>query len=161
MRQLFLTVVTGGCIVMVPWIVYLAQALPDNHPENAWRTAWVGFDVLLVLGLLITTWAAWRRRQYVVIACIFTGTLLLCDAWFDVSLDWGTHDEAASLLSAVFVELPLAAYLFHAALRILRMTLRSALLLTGHPGPFPAFRKVSIGGLNEMLQAVDTPGEES
>lgn len=160
MRQLFLTVVTGGFVVLVPWIVYLALALPDKHPENAWNAAWVGFDVLLLLGLFVTTWAAWHKRQYVVIACVFTATLLLCDAWFDISLDWGTPDETASLLSAVFAEVPLASYLFYAAFRILRMTIRSALLLAGHPGPIPPFRKLSIGGLSELLKSIDAGGDQ-
>jgi hypothetical protein len=155
MRQLFLIVVTGGFVVLVPWIVYLALALPDHHPENAWNAAWVGFDVLLLLGLLVTTWGAWRKRQFVVVACVFTGTLLICDAWFDISLDWGTSDETASLLSAFLVELPLAAYLFHAAVRIVRMTVRSALSIAGYPGPVPGFHKLSIGGLSELLKSLE------
>lgn len=161
MRQLFLTVVTGGFVVLVPWIVYLALVLPDHHPENAWNAAWVGFDSLLLLGLFATTWGAWRRRQYTVIACVFTATLLLCDAWFDIALDWGTPDETASVLSAVFAEIPLALYLFYAAMRIVRMTVRSALMLAGHPGPVPSFHKLSIGGLNELLKSVDARREQS
>jgi hypothetical protein len=160
-RQLFLTVVTGGCAVMVPWIVYLAAVLPSHHPAQAWDTAWVGFDVLLIFGLLVTTWAAWRRRQIVVMACVFTGTLLLCDAWFDVALDWGTSDETASLLSAVFAEIPLALFLFHAAWRILHHTIRSAFFLVGHPGPVPAFHKISLGVLNEVLQALHAAREQA
>jgi hypothetical protein len=160
-RQLFLTVVTGGCAVMIPWIVYLASALPARHPAQAWDVAWVGFDVLLVLGLLITTWAAWQRRQLVVIACIFTGTLLLCDAWFDIVLDWDTPDEAASILSAVLAEIPLALFLFFAALRILRYTIRSAFFLVGHRGPVPAFHKMSLGALNEVLESLHAAREQT
>jgi hypothetical protein len=161
MRQLFLTVVTGGLVVLLPWIVYLATALPDHHPENAWNVAWVGFDVLLLLGMFVTTWGAWHKRQFVVVASVFTATLLLCDAWFDISLDWGTPDETASVLSALFAELPLAGYLFYAALRILRLTIRSALLVAGHPGPVPSFRTMSIGGVSELLKAVDAPREKA
>lgn len=161
MRQLFLAVVTGGFVVLVPWIVYLALVLPDHHPENAWNAAWVGFDVLLLLGLFVTTWGAWRKRQFVVVSCVFTATLLVCDAWFDITLDWGTSDETASLLSAFFVELPLACYLFYAAMRIVRMTIRSALLIAGHPGPLPSFHKLSIGGLNELLKSVDAGREKA
>jgi len=79
----------------------------------------------------------------------------VCDAWFDITLDWGTSDETASLLSAFLVELPLAVYLFYAAMRIVRMTVRSALLIAGHPGPLPKFHKLSIGGLNELLKSFD------
>ena len=161
MRQLFLTVVTVGLLVLVPWIVYLARSLPDRHPENAWNAAWVGFDILLLLGLFATTWGAWHRRQYVVIACVFTATLLLCDAWFDISLDWGTPDETVSVLSAIFAEVPLACYLFSSAMRILRMTFRSALLVAGHPGPLPKFHKLSIGGLSELLKAVDAGRDQA
>ncbi|MFL6112039.1 MAG: hypothetical protein ACJ786_11900 [Catenulispora sp.] len=153
LRQLFLTIVTGGCAVMVPWIVYLAYVLPDVHPAKAWAAAWVGFDVLLVFGLLFTTWAAWRRRQIVVMACICTGTLLICDAWFDIVLDWGTRDEFSAILSAVFGEIPLACYLVHTALRILRHTMRSAFFLIGHTGPIPAFHKMSVGALAEVLES--------
>ena len=160
-RQLFLTVVSGGFVVLVPWIVYLALELPDHHPENAWNAAWVGFDVLLLLGLFVTTWGAWRRRQFVVVSCVFTATLLVCDAWFDISLDWGTSDETASLLSAFFVELPLACYLFYAAMRIVRMTIRSALMIAGHPGPVPKFHQLSIGGLAELLKSLDARGEQA
>lgn len=161
MRQLFLTVATGGFAGLLPWIVYLAFALPDHHPENAWNAAWVGFDVLLLLGLFATAWGAWRRRQFVVVACVFTATLLICDAWFDISLDWGTSDEIASVLSAVFVELPLAGYLFYAAMRIIRMTVRSALMIAGHPGPVPSFRTLSLGGLNELLKSLDAGRDET
>jgi hypothetical protein len=153
LRQVFLTIVTGGCAVMVPWIIYLANVLPDHHPAKAWAAAWIGFDTLLVFGLLLTTWAAWRRRQVVVMACIFTGTLLICDAWFDIALDWGTRDETASILAAVFGEIPLALYLFHTALRILRYTVRSAFFLIGHTGPIPAFHKMSLGALAEVLES--------
>jgi hypothetical protein len=160
MRQLFLAVVTGGFVVLVPWIVYLALVLPDHHPENAWNAAWVGFDVLLLLGLFVTTWGAWRRRQFVVVSCVFTATLLVCDAWFDITLDWGTSDETSALFSAFFAELPLAFYLFYAAMRIVRMTIRSALLLAGHPGPLPKFHKLSIGGVNELLKSFDAGREQ-
>ena len=94
MRQLFLTVVTGGFVVLVPWIVYLAVKLPDHHPAER-------------------------------------------------------------------LEIPLALYLFYAAMRIVRMTVRSALMLAGHPGPVPGFHKLSIGGLNELLKAVDARREQS
>jgi len=34
--------------------------------------------------LLLTAWAAWRRRQIVILAALVTATLLVTDAWFDV-----------------------------------------------------------------------------
>jgi hypothetical protein len=142
--------VTGGALMMVPWIVYLAGALPSRHPAEQWRTAWVGFDVLLVGGLLATAIAAWLKRQIVVVAAVCTSTLLICDAWFDVALDWGTPDGTASILSAVLCEIPLAVYLMTSALRLIRLTIRSALLLTGQDRPAPPLRKLSILGLQEF-----------
>src|SRR4051794_10115985 len=91
-RQLFLTIVTVGCLVMIPWIGYLANVLPEHHPQAQWRVAWVGFDVGLTVSLLVTALAAWLKRQIVIVAAICTATLLVCDAWFDVALDWGTPD---------------------------------------------------------------------
>ena len=150
LRQLFLLVVSGGCLVMVPWIVYLAGALPSRHPAEQWRVAWIGFDLLLVGGLLATALAAWLRRQIVIVCAVFTATLLICDAWFDVALDWGTPDGTASILSAVFCEIPLALYLMGSALRLIRLTIRSAFLLVGHDGPPPPLHKLSILVVREL-----------
>lgn len=149
-RQLFLAVVTGGCLVLVPWIAYLAVSLPTRHQERQWNVAWVGFDVLLIGSLLVTAAAAWLKRQVVAVAAVFTSALLVCDAWFDVALDWGTPDGTASILSAVFVELPLAGYLLVNALRLIKRTIRLALHLTGHEGPIPPLRKMSVLGILEL-----------
>jgi hypothetical protein len=158
LRQLFLVVVTGGCLVLIPWMFYLAEALPTRHPAQQWRVAWVGFDVLLVSSLLATAVAAWLRRQLVIVCAMFTAALLVCDAWFDVVLDWGTPDGTASILSAVFCEIPLALYLMASALRLIRLTIRSALRLTGHDGPAPPLRQLSILGLREF--AIAEPGPD-
>ena len=155
MRQLFLLVVSGGCLVMIPWIAYLADVLPDHHPAKQWRIAWVGFDIALVGALLATALAAWLKRQVVIVAAICTATLLFCDAWFDIALDWGTSDETASILSAVLCEIPLGIYLMSSALRLIRMTVRSALALSGHTGPVPPFHKMSIMGIDELFHPFD------
>ena len=155
LRQLFLAVVTGGTVVMVPWIVYLADSLPQTHSAKAWKVAWVGFDIALTSGLFGTAWAAWRRRQILVPFALATATLLICDAWFDVTLDWGTGDEIGSALSATLVEGPLALYLIWSALRIIRLTIRSAMLITGHGETPIKFFKLSIGALSELVAPVD------
>ena len=38
-----------------------------------------------------------------------TGTMLVCDAWFDVVTSVGSGEIVEAVLEAVFVELPLAA----------------------------------------------------
>ena len=74
---------------MVPWIVYLALTLPESYRAGNWAAVWVGFDVALVLVLLSTALAAWRRRQLMVPLLLVAATLLLCDAWFDVATSYG------------------------------------------------------------------------
>jgi hypothetical protein len=161
LRQLFLTVISGGCLVMIPWIVYLANALPNHHPPGQWRAAWVGFDIGLTAALLSTAVAAWMKRQIVIPAAVCTATLLLCDAWFDIALDWGTPDETASMLSAVLCELPLAVYLMATALRLIRLTIKSAFLIVGDGRPVPPFHKLTLLAVPDLLPPVRPPVDES
>jgi hypothetical protein len=49
--------------------------------------------------------------------------LLICDAWFDVSLDFGTPGIWTSAALAVFAELPLAGFMLHRAYSLLRLQL--------------------------------------
>jgi hypothetical protein len=46
--------------------------------------AWVGFDLVGLAAFAATGWAIWRGRQMVIACLLVTGTLLCCDAWFDV-----------------------------------------------------------------------------
>jgi hypothetical protein len=60
-----------------------------------------------------------------IICLVVLATLLCCDAWFDVALDARTAGFELSLLSAVVVELPLAALAGWGARRLrLRLWLR-------------------------------------
>lgn len=54
-------------------------------------------------------------------AAVSTGALLVCDAWFDVSLALGTPDVWWSAALAVCVELPLAGFLIHRVLGMLKL----------------------------------------
>ncbi|WEO96751.1 hypothetical protein A6P39_023510 [Streptomyces sp. FXJ1.172] len=64
----------------------MAFTLPSGCTARQWRATWVGFDVLLVLAMASTpVLGRWRHRA-VVVAAVATGALLVCDAWFDVSL---------------------------------------------------------------------------
>src|SRR5205807_9167778 len=73
-------------------------------------------------------------------------TLLCCDAWFDTTLDWGTRGFLVSLLSALLVELPLAAVALIGVRRLLRMTIGRLELLAGSSAPVPAFWQVPLFG---------------
>src|SRR6266536_4067902 len=124
LRRIFLTVVLTSSLLLIPWIAYLAVSLPDRYVAGQWKAAWVGFDIALVGFLVWTAWNGWQRRQMLVPSAMITATLLVCDAWFDVVLDWGTSDMWWSLATAVLGELPLAALLLRVALRLIRVMQR-------------------------------------
>src|SRR5258708_26619421 len=132
-----LVFIVGSCIVLAAWIGVLAVTLPRFYPTGNWRGAWVGFDVALRGMFAVTGWAAWRRRQLLIICLVVLATLLLCDAWFDVALDIRTPGFLASLLSAVLVELPLPLFAIFLARRLLRLTIGPVMRDKGPPGPLP------------------------
>src|SRR5215467_1176329 len=144
LRRLFLAAVTTASLVLIPWIAYLAASLPDRHVAGQWRAAWVGFDIVLVGFLAGTAWCAWRRRQLLVPAAIITATLLICDAWFDVLLDWGTRDMWWSVATAVLGELPMAVLLLWVAVRLLRLIQRTRWRELGRDGDLPALWSISL-----------------
>ncbi|MEV8508224.1 hypothetical protein AB0368_25875 [Actinoplanes sp. NPDC051475] len=91
----------------VPWTAYLAMSLPEQARTHNYRTAWVGFDMMLIVLLLLTAYAAWRGRPIVGILAAATATMLVLDAWFDVTTS-RRIDVPTAVLSALLVELPLA-----------------------------------------------------
>lgn len=127
----WLGVMTGGTLVLIPWIVYLAFALPDDYLVHDWTATWVGFDLLL-LGLMAATVVfGMLRRQVMVLTAFATGTLLICDAWFDL-MTAGANDFRVSILTATLGDLPLAAVLITGALRLVRLTVVRMWLLDPH-----------------------------
>ena len=69
-------------------------------------------------------WCALRERALLIVGLIVSSTLLVCDAWFDVATSLDTADEAVTLVTALVIELPLAAYFALLAYRYLRTTPR-------------------------------------
>lgn len=106
---------------LVPWTVVLGLTLPSDYRVHAWRTTWVGFDILLLTALGTTAVLGMRRHRAVVMPALAAAVLLVCDAWFDVSLEFGTSAVWASAALAVFVELPMAAFLVQRAHMVLRL----------------------------------------
>lgn len=121
-RRLGALVSIISCTVLVAWIVVLVLTLHRSFHTHHWRAAWVGFDFILLLVFAATGWAFWRGRQIVIACLIVTGTLLCCDAWFDIVLDAGTSDLWISVASALFVELPLAFLMLNGARRLIRLS---------------------------------------
>jgi len=160
-RKLLLAGVVICCVVLVVWIVVLAVTLPRYYRAGSWRGAWVGFDVALLAAFAVTGWAAWRRRQLLIISLVVLATLLCCDAWFDVVLDARTKGFELSLLSALVIELPLAAVAILTTRRLLRSTYSVMLRTRGYCGPLPELRQIPLIGLErdrnlaELLAAPD------
>ena len=125
-RRRFVFFLTVCSAALVPWIIFLAFTLPHRYVAGHWTLTWVGFDIALLTGLALTAWFAWRRRQAVVITAFITGTLLTCDAWFDVTTASGRLDAVTAIASALLLELPLAALLFAVASHLLFLTVRRA-----------------------------------
>src|SRR5246127_1718538 len=121
MRRTRLTLMVGGSIALIPWIVYLGFSLPTNYVAQNWPATWMGFDCLLVAFMAATAVLGWLRRQLVLLTAFTTGVLLVCDAWFDIMTSDFGHDLAVPL-SAALTELPLAMIMITGAVRILRLT---------------------------------------
>jgi hypothetical protein len=163
-RAVLLAVVIVCCVGLAAWIGILAVTLPRYYRAGGWRGAWVGFDIALLMVFAATGWAAWRRRQVLIICLVVLATLLCCDAWFDVVLDARTAGFELSLLSALLIELPLAALAAAGARRLMRMT--GALLgqFQGQPDQVP-LRHIPLLGhghtsrLRDLLAA--PPGREA
>jgi hypothetical protein len=118
-----------GCsIAMIPWIVYLSLTLPENYVAHNWPLTWVGFDVLLVGFMVATAVFGYLRRQVLLFAAFTSGVLLICDAWFDL-MTAGPDDVWLSVVTALFIEVPLAIFMIRGAQRIMRLTMSRLWLL--------------------------------
>src|SRR5439155_24534640 len=86
---------------LLPWTLYLVRSLKPEHVTGSWDLAWSGFDTLLAVAFLLTATAAWRRSSWIEACAAATGTLLLCDAWFDVVLESRGTELRTALIEAL------------------------------------------------------------
>jgi hypothetical protein len=107
-------------VVLVPWTGYLFGTLPPDYQANHWQVAWGGFDIGLTIALASTAVLIARRSPFAEITATLTGTLLICDAWFDLLTSRGTSAIVQAGIEAAFVELPLAALCFWIARNLAR-----------------------------------------
>ena len=154
-RRFGLLLLTTCCLVLAGWIAYLILTLPDRYTSSDWQAAWIGLDVAELIGFAAIGWAAWRQRQVLIFFMIMTGTLLVADAWFDLTLNYGSSDFTMSVVSAVLAEFPLAFILFAGARRLIRVTVQTVMRLAGIDGPVPPLWRVPLlaAGLDEALPA--------
>src|ERR1700753_789375 len=84
MRHTRLTLMVGGSIALIPWMIYLAITLPDNYVAHNWPATWIGFDCVLISSMFATAVLGLLGRELVILPAFTTGVLLVCDAWFDI-----------------------------------------------------------------------------
>jgi hypothetical protein len=110
-------------VALGPWTILLNARLPSRHVAVHWDTAWTGFDVALALVLLATAYGAACGRPWSERAAAVAGTLLVCDAWFDVLTSSTATEVTVAAIEAGVAEVPLAVLCF--ALAAGRVPLRS------------------------------------
>ena len=154
-RRIVLPVMIACCVALAGWIAILLLTLPGRYTSSDWRAVWVGLDIAELLGFAATAWAAWHQRQLVIFFMVMTGTLLLCDAWFDLALSYGSSGFTGSILSAVLAEFPLAFLMFAGARRLVLVTVETLMELSGNSGSAPPLWRIPLyaDGLGECLPA--------
>ena len=100
-----LTLTAAG---LLPWTLWLTFTLPSRHVTEHYDVAWVVFDCALFCAFAATAWSAVKGLQWLVPFAAVTGTMLVCDAWFDVMTSIGSGDALEAILEALLAELPLA-----------------------------------------------------
>jgi hypothetical protein len=123
-RERIMTALTVGALLEIVWTFYLGWRLPRHYLVDHWDLAWVGLDVGEVAMLLSTAWAAWRRRAVLILFAVSSATLLVLDAWFDITTA-GRGSIVASVVVAVCVEIPSAVALLLIARRGARIFLET------------------------------------
>jgi hypothetical protein len=99
---------TAGGLGLIPWLVVLATYLPATTRAWGWATAWVGLDSLEVLGLISTGVLLLRRDSRYRLTAVATATLLLVDAWFDITTSAPGAARAVAIAMAMGLELPVS-----------------------------------------------------
>ncbi|MBV8297702.1 MAG: hypothetical protein JO085_12760 [Acidimicrobiia bacterium] len=131
----------GAAVALLPWIAYLAVSLPSRDLDLNYRASWVGFDVLLVIALLTTAYMAFRVDARIAFPATVTATLLVVDAWFDITTSDGRGQLIEAILLAALIEIPAAIFSLRMARRVEHRVFEQAGLLpspeTMHPGSVP------------------------
>jgi hypothetical protein len=146
--------------LLVPWTLWLTFTLPSRHVSDRYDLAWVGFDVALATAFGATTWAAIRRSRWLTVFAAVTGTMLVCDAWFDVVTSHTGGEMAEAVAEAVLGELPLAALCVYIVLDVERF---QTTVVSRFRRPTPAARRAALraiadGARAEQPEAPARPG---
>ncbi len=93
---------------MIPWLAVLATQLPASTRAVHWSTAWVGLDAMEGIGLFSTGLLLVRRDDRCCLTAAVTATLILVDAWFDVTTAAPGFAELTALAMAACIEVPVS-----------------------------------------------------
>jgi len=107
-----------AAVALLPWIVYLAVTLPRRSLDVHYRASWVGFDILLVVALARTAYMAFKVDARIQLTATAAATLLIVDAWFDVTTSHGRTNVLEAVLLAMFAEIPIAMFCIFVARRV-------------------------------------------
>jgi hypothetical protein len=121
-----------AAFILLPWTVLLAVSLPSTHAASHWDLTWTGFDALLAVQLIFVAIAALRRSPWLEGAATAAASLLVVDAWFDITTSSSRLELAASIAEAVCVELPVAGVCLLLARNAERVFARSVPSATAH-----------------------------
>jgi hypothetical protein len=145
-----------GAVILITWTIFLGLSLPPKYDAGHWRFLWTGFDAVLIAVLLLAAWATWYRRQILAAIAIVAGTLLLCDAWFDMVTSFGHRDEWLTLLTGFGVELPLGVFFFWLYRRIALTTMTALHRDTGDDPRPRRLRDFKIVQLEREILGLET-----
>lgn len=118
-RDPLLSTLTVAATLETLWTVYMAFTLPRHYVAIHWKLAWVGLDIGEVATLLAAAWAAWKRRAILALFTSAAATMVLVDAWFDITTA-RRGDQLQSTISALVIEIPSAIALYWVTQRTIR-----------------------------------------
>ena len=114
------------CLIgMLPWIVYLSLTIPQRSRAQHYDLAWIGFDCIMWLVLAALAIVALRRHPATGPVAAVASTMLLVDAWFDITTASDRKQFLIALLLACVAEIPLAIICGWAAVNAERIRARA------------------------------------
>jgi hypothetical protein len=117
-------------VILVPWIIHLAERLPTKHIADHWDTLWVGFDIIMLIIMLITVWFMITRKVWVIVSASALATLFLVDVWFDVLTSKPGKEESEALFFGI-IEISLSLLTYRLVYRVVhKATPKKGLKLT-------------------------------
>lgn len=115
------------CCVLgfLPWIVYLGLTLPQRSRAQHYDIAWLGFDCVMCAVLAVLAVVALRRHPATGPVAAIAATMLVVDAWFDVTTSADQQQFVIALVLALGAEVPLAVICGWAAVNAERIRARA------------------------------------